>query len=252
MKHTESSGVLAFNSIADDEVQLADFESKIQECVVLHEVEIGNSSGEDAACGWALEDQTAKCYLVTDPSDDGDYGIAEMDKGGYIATLNAAEDTWGLLIEADKPFHIVNLEIETSGAALYQLAYSAGDEFISFNTVITDLDFNTESTVTTLSFLPPADWAPLTSNPGDDDVGVIEDITLGKYYLFIMVYDDMTEVVFSKVARLMDYVETVATGTSSVKSYAGGKKLLGQQALIPFCSKASEDNWVSIEYSKAP
>lgn len=256
MKLTQSSGVIAFTTVANDEVLSAPT-TPIKENLVIHEIEIGNSSGDDASCGWGyrlldsewkagLWDDGAEPDYIDDTTDAQDVGADDFSIGSDTV------DNDGFVIQADRTFNIVTLDVgtaEVGGTPEYEYTYWNGSSWAALTT-LAEPNFAATG-VQTLAFLLPNDWAALAS--GDDPVDT-DELDAGKYAIRCRATTAPTTSAATvneiEVVKLLDFIEKVADGNSSVKEYPAGKIVPAGRVVIPYCSTADASNWISIEYRK--
>lgn len=253
-KYTESSGIYAFSSIADDRIDLSST-SPFLENAIVHEIEIGNSSGGDASCGWGIELLSAEWKAGQwDNSEDPAYvddTTDAQDSGTDDFALTTTTNNDGYVVQAREPFNIVGIDVSTAeaGSPTYEYTFWDGSAWTTLPTLAVP-DY-TGTGVEFLTFLKPNTWAALAS--GDTPVDT-EGLTAGYYAIRCRATTAPSTAPLATdlwVVKLLDYVETVGDGNSIVKEYRSGKAILAGRNIVPYCSTANAANWIQFEYRRS-
>lgn len=242
-------GPVAFPSIAST-VVLSPNTGSIKDSIHIKSVDVGNSSGANAACGlgiqlpdamWKAGQLTSNVYVddTTDAQDSGTNDFA-------ISLVSTNND--GYVVQALAPFNIVNLVIGTAqnGAGTAEYTYWNGSAWTALPTIAVPTVTGTGNV--SLVFNEPADWAALAST---DAPVATSGLTTG-YYAIRVRYTTAPVTTAGlltsmSVVRLIDYVENVADGTS-VTLDMGDFKVPYRANVVPYCSTANANNWVNLSY----
>lgn len=232
--------------------------SPINQRIDVLETQVGNSTGSAASMGWGYEvldsewkaglwDDSATPAYIDDTEDAQDVGTGDFP----IGSDTVAND--GCVIQATDKFNIVRFDIgtaEVGSASVSEFTYWNGSAWATLQTLEAP-DF-TSTGDQYLTFLTPADWAPLVSTdaPVSDD-----ELDAGKYAIRLRfttaagtsapIADELS------VVRLLDYVESVADGAAATEEYSPGTmQVPAGSAVVPYASTADNNNWIKIKFSK--
>lgn len=257
MKPMESL-LVNFPSVGKDNVLTAPT-SPLKEKIDVLEVQVGNSSGADASCGWGYEIldanwtagqwvdnvNTAVAVTITmDTTDAQDAGVNDF-------ALTTTTNNDGFVVMANKFPNIIRIDIgDNAGSApTLEYTYWNGSAWATLQTVLTpNLQATGDQYVVALT---PHDAAVATSS---STAVVNNGVTSGYYAVRVRATTAPSGAALAdelSVVHLMDFVEKVADGNATVEEYNPGTKLIPSgHSLVPFCSTANAGNWIKVKYSK--
>ena len=252
-KNFTSTGPVAFATISNTAVLNAGGTgTDSREYLHLQRVEVGNSSGAAASCGFGYRlpdamwkagfwDDSETASYVEDTTDAQDAGTSDF------AISTAATNNDGYVIQSKVPFNIVNLVIGTAqnGAGTVEYNYWNG-AWTTLPTIATPTVTSTGTV--SLVFMKPVDWTALAAA----DAPVATDGLSTGYYAIRVRYTTAPATTAGLLTTLnlidlVDFVESVSDGTSAIKEF-GDFRIPYRASLVPYCSVANAANWVSVEY----
>jgi len=234
-----------------------DSKASIRDSIHVGSVEVGNSTGADASCGFGYQipnslwkagqwDNSAGASYTDDTTDAQDAGTTDFP----MTTAGQADD--GFVVQASTPFNVLGMDITTAGAGgsiaspIFQ--YWNGSAWTTLTPILAG-DF-TETTADPGSmWLQPLDEVALAT--GDTPVDT-DGLDAGKYA--IKVSWAATAPTTAPVAdsiwigQLMDYIEQVEDGKAIKKEYKNDMVLPFDSNLVAFCNVANAANWIDVEY----
>lgn len=235
--------------------------ASVDDRIIVKSVEIGNSTGSDAQCGYGYEipdaqwkagiwDNSATASYTDDTTDAQDAGT------GDFPMTNANENDDGFVVQSTTKFNVIGMDISTAGAGggiaspTYQYWGTSG--WTTLPTINT-ADFTNNSAYQYVVFLEPLDLDKLAS--GDTPVDT-DGLDAGKYAVKISWGTAPTTAPVGDelwLGKLVDYVEQVEDGKSVRIEYAdNGKAMLTGSSLLAYCNVANAANWISVEYRLGP
>ena len=246
------TGPMAFPTIGST-VALAPNSGSINDSIIIGQVEVGNSTGANASCGfgiklpnamWLAGKFTASSNAITNDTTDAQSTTAS---DFALSTLSTNND--GYMLQAHEKFNVVNLVIGTAqnGAGVAEYTYWNGSAFAILPTLAAPTVTSTGNV--SLIFLTPSDWTPLVAA----DVAVTTTLcTVGMYALRVRYTTApvttaglLTSI---ELLKLLDYYEIVPDGNSIVFNSQGEIRIPFRASLVPFCNVANAANWIDIEY----
>lgn len=258
MKLLDSTGVMPFTNIAKDKV-LAPSSGPIVEGIMVGRVEVGNSSGDDAAMGWGYQPADAEWKSGQwDVSATGSEYIDDttdaQDAGTDDFALTTTTDDDGFVVQSLHKFNVIGITVSTAaagGTPAYSYKYWNGSAWATLN-LLTSPDLSGTGD-TYIVFLAPHDWTSLASG----DSPVTSGLDAGKYAILVQATTAPTGTAALATVlwpvKICDYIEVVSDGQSVVKKYDHGMvKIPATASVVPYCSTADNANWVSIDYTKSP
>lgn len=247
------TGPIKFGNVAKDQV-LSQPTSPLKERLVIGSVEVGNSSGSDAPCGFGLEQQDAM-WLAGQWDDSASASYTDdttdaQDSGADDFALFTLTNDDGFVVQSDREFNIVGITVSTAeaGSPVYAYKYWNGSAWTALTTLAAP-DYSGAGD-TYLTFLKPHDWAALESS---DTPVATDGLTAGKYAILAQATTAPTTAPLATelwAVELIDYVEAVGDGKSITLLANGEIKMPHSGPIVPYCGTADDDNWINIEFRK--
>ena len=250
------AGPFAFSTQANTAVLDASTAGSIDDYVHVRTVEVGNSTGANAACGWGVRlpdamwkagqwDDSDTASYTDDTTDAQDAGTDDF----LMNEATPANDD-GFIVQAYDRFNVVSFKLNTAGAgggiATPNYAYWNGSAWTAMTPVVT-ADYTSTSAIQCFAFLTPPTWTKLAAA----DAPVATDgLTANTYAIKVAWATAPTtepQADYLSLVQLQDYVENVADGTSVTREL-GDFKVPYRASIVPFCSVANAANWCSLEY----
>lgn len=218
-------------------------------------VEVGNSSGGDASCGWGVElpdamwkaglwDNSETPAYIDDTTDAQDSGTSDF-------ALQSLTNNDGFVVQSTEKFNIIRILVgtaEVGTAATDEYTYWNGSSWTTLPTLSTVDHTGTGDEF--LQFLTPDDWAKLaTGDTPVDSHGLDAGSYAIRYRATTAPGTTAALATDLAVIKLLDYIEKVGDGASVTRKYSGaGLKVPYGQQVLPFCSTANAANWISVDY----
>jgi hypothetical protein len=255
-KQYSKTGPMAFANKCADAISISKLGGDSKDWCYIGSIEVGNSSGDDASCGWGLElpddmwyagqyDASATPHFVDDTTDAQDAGTGDFPLGAD------GEDGDGIVVQAKRPFSVVGFDLSEAGSgggiATPTFQYWNGSAWTTLPTFSVP-DFTSTAAYEYLVIHKPIDWAPLVST---DSPVASHGLTAGMYAIKIVWATAPTNAAVADsiwLVDLRDFVEAVGDGKSVTLSTEGEIMLSWKGNIVPFCSTADEDNWINIEF----
>ena len=249
------TGPVAFSTTANTSVLTPGAGSQ-PDSIYLGAVEVGNSTGANASCGFGYFvpnamwkagqwDDSISASYTDDTTDAQDAGTDD-----FLMNMASPANDDGFIIQSREKFNSVYFSLTTAGSgggiATPNYAYWNGSAWTTFTPFLTAAYDSTGAK--TFAFLKPADWTALVA--ADTPVAT-DGLTAGMYAIKVAWATAPTtepQADFLKPANLLDYVENVADGASIVFNAQGEIKIPGRASLMAFCNVANAQNWVNVEY----
>ncbi|MHA1962084.1 MAG: hypothetical protein ACW99U_17910 [Candidatus Thorarchaeota archaeon] len=257
-KPYERIGPYAFADIAKTSILStpSDSNTGFTEKLVFGSVEVGNSSGGDAKCGFGIKqangvwkagqwDDSASASYTDDTTDAQDAGASDF-------ALQTTTQNDGYIIQSLFPFNIVGITVgtaEAGGTTTDEYTFWNGSAWTTLPTLATPDYTGTGDKF--LEFLQPATWTTLAT--GDTPVDT-DGLTAG-YYAIRYRQTHATGPTTAALATIMwvvdllDYVEVVGDGKSVTLPQDDGEIRANYPGdIVGYCSTANAANWISIKY----
>lgn len=238
----------SFSSYGND-VLLTAPSSPVKQNIMIHQADIANNSGSDAALGygyqlinskWAAgqwDDSSTGTEFTDDTTDAQDAGTND-----FAITTTTNND--GCIISASEPFDMVGFTVSTAevGSPVYEYAYWNGSAWTTF-TPIVEPDFTASETA--IVFGAFNDWA----------VAAGSGTTAAHYAIRIRATTAPSTAPLAAVlwtVKMLDLVGVVSTGSTVNKIQyvnSSGMKIPTGHNLVPYCSVADVRNVAYFEYS---
>lgn len=208
----------------------------------IYNVNVGNSSGAAAACGWGykLASHMWKAYN----SDEAAYT-------DITTAVQAGSTTLGtdgfLVVVSQKPIWSMRMNITTQSDDAMAAEYWNGSAWVALAEIVA-IDATSATDQTSFTKIPSA-WIPIAD--GDDlaDLG----LPLGQYAMRWALDGSVITGTLSNPICLVDYLESVPDG--SALDWVSGDSPMPLPVgcnLVPYCATANAQNWVSAQYEQAP
>lgn len=248
----DRTGPIAFASVGNTAV-LSPASGSISDSLYLGQIEVGNSSGANASCGWGYklanamwkagqwQNNAAASYI-----DDTTDAQSSTTDDFPIAT---ATNNDGYVIQAKDKFNLVTLVISTANndAGTAEYTFWNGSAWASLPLIKTPT--LTSTGTVELVFHSPATWTPTLST---DSVVSTVGLTAGMYAIRCRFTTKPSvtpgKLTSMSLVRLLDFYELVPDGNSVIFNSQGEIRIPGRQSIVPYCSTADGANWVDIEY----
>jgi hypothetical protein len=253
MKPVESY-LVAFPSVGKDRVLEAPNGDILKEKLDVLEVQVGNSTGADASCGWGVTVDTGQWKAGQwDASEEPEYiddttHAQDVTVNNFALTTTTDDD--GFVIQAELFPNVIRLAVGTAasgGSPAYSYKYWNGTGFATLTTILTpNLAATGDQYLVSLTPYDAAKAAAAQANG----------ISQGYYAVLVQATTapSSAAAVANQVGivHLMDFIEKVGDGNATVEEYnPGTKQVQPGQALVPFCSAANAANWVKVKYTKS-
>jgi hypothetical protein len=225
----------------------------VNDRLYLGTVEVGNSAGAAASCGFGYELPDAMWKAGQwDDSETASYVDDTTDAQSTTANdfpISTTTVNDGFVVQALCPFNSIGITISVAITA-----NGSAPEYTYWNgawtalTILNTPDFaNTGDTY--INFLRPVDWTPLAAA----DAPVATDgLSTGYYAVRVRMITAAPSAACRATelwaSRLLDYVESVDDGKSIVFNAQGEIIIPYRASLIAYCSTANAANWINIEY----
>lgn len=247
----ERTGPIAFSTIANT-VVLSPNSGGQPDCLYIGSVEVGNSTGANAECGFGIKLPNAMYKVGQWRNNNSTYTDDTTDAQSTTVgdvPLATTTNNDGFVVQALCKFDVVNLKLNTAGATggIATPTYAAwdGSAWTSF-TPFKTFDY-TATSANSFAFAKPATWAPVATADAAANAGV----SVGYYAIRVIwatapgtapIADSL------QVVDLKDYVESVPDGSSIVFNANGEIRIPYRASLVGYCNVADAQNWIDIEY----
>lgn len=244
-KSTEPLGPIAFSSKLDSKIlNLPAPAVGFKQSLEIHRIEVGNSSGADAAAGWGYAwpseaiklgdyDTVGPSPKYTERSQDLAAGAIALGTGG------------GIVVQVPRAFGALGMNVTIVGGAISARKYWNGSSFATFSGTQLETLVPTGTGYSVDLSHYPSDWASLVAA----DAPVASDGLSAGYFAWLIELAAPVTIDRLEAITMRNYVELVADGNALVDSYEPGIKLPFNSSVVPYLSIANADNWAQIEYS---
>jgi hypothetical protein len=253
MKPMESK-LVSFPSVGKSEVLTAPDNAILKEKLDILEIQVGNSTGADASCGWGVKvsagDWKAGQWDVSEDPEYIDDTIHAQDVAVNNFALTTTTNNDGFVVQSKLFPNVIRIDVGTAaagGSPAYTYKYFNGTGFATLTTVLTPNLAATGDQY--LVSLTPHDAAVVGAANADG-------LAQGHFAILVQATTAPTSTAALAdeigVVHLMDFIEKVGDGNATVEEYnPGTKQVQPGQALVPFCSAANAANWVKVKYTKS-
>ena len=239
-----SSLRVGFKGKGNEEILVAPL-SPVKQSIIVHQSDIANNSGSDAAVGYGFKLLNEDWKFGQHASDTyaDDTVDAQASAGSVALTTDSLSN--GFIAQASKKFDLVGFTVSTAetGTSVLSYEYWDGSAWVALNAIIAP-DFSATGD-TALVFAAPYDWAKGGSGGVDSDkyaIRVTPTTASSASPVASLVW----------VVQLLDLVGATADGSAINKTQyvnSSGNSVPPGHALVPYCSVSDSGNVCYIEYA---
>ena len=241
----QPTGPLSFDSIINAEAvtpdrypntinSLGQTELGMQLGLEIHQVDVGNETGNTCAVGWGYRHPIANIKVYDWDGSDPD---TKSDKTAQIAVgTSSVGGSGAILVEVPDKFHSIAVTCgESSDANVTATKYWNGSAFAEFPVLADSVALAPASNTQVFMIEPKLPIAWVASS--------------GKFLVSIEI-DAAINISDVSVVRLVDYVDNVASGNALSKAMDPPMLFPKGCPLVPFVSEANANNWVQVDFSQ--